>query len=214
MLPTVKRCIDVVLAGSLLLLLSPVMLLVAWQVRRRLGSPVLFSQPRVGLNDAVFRLLKFRSMTDVSDENGDPLPDHLRLPPFGQRLRATSLDELPSLWNVVRGDMSLVGPRPLLVEYLPLYSVEQARRHEVRPGITGWAQINGRNALAWERKFELDVWYVDHRGLWLDLRILWKTVAKVFFRDGIAAADSVTMPRFEGSGDGGRPSNRQTSDAG
>lgn len=193
-----KRAIDILLSSLLLLILMPVMLLVAWLVKRRLGAPVLFSQPRAGRGGAVFRLLKFRSMTDAVDAGGNPLPDHLRLPAFGQRMRATSLDELPSLWNVLRGDMSLVGPRPLLVDYLPLYSPAQARRHEVRPGVTGWAQVNGRNALAWERKFELDVWYVDHQSLRLDCRILWQTVAKVFARDGIAADDSVSMPRFEG----------------
>lgn len=199
-----KRVVDVLVSALLLLLLAPVMLLIAWLVRRRLGTPVLFSQARGGRHGTTFRLLKFRSMTSATDASGNLLPDHQRLPAFGRRLRASSLDELPSLWNVLRGDMSLVGPRPLLVDYLPLYSPQQARRHEVRPGITGWAQVNGRNALAWERKFELDVWYVDHRSLWLDLKILGLTLVKVFTRDGIAAEDSATMPRFSGS-TGARP---------
>ena len=181
-----------------LLLLAVPLALLAWQVRRKLGSPVLFTQVRPGLHGKSFRMVKFRTMTDARDASGALLPDAQRLTPFGRFLRASSLDELPELWNVLRGEMSLVGPRPLLMEYLPLYSPEQARRHEVRPGITGWAQINGRNAISWADKFALDVWYVDHRSLWLDLRILWMTVRKVLVRDGISAAGEATMPRFEG----------------
>jgi lipopolysaccharide/colanic/teichoic acid biosynthesis glycosyltransferase len=165
----------------------------------QLGTPILFRQVRPGRNGRLFKLAKFRTMTDERDASGGLLPDASRLTPFGRWLRATSLDELPSLWNVLKGDMSLVGPRPLLVEYLPLYSSEQARRHEVRPGITGWAQVNGRNALTWEQKFELDVWYVDHRSFWLDLRILLMTVRKVFVREGISAKGEATMPRFTGT---------------
>jgi lipopolysaccharide/colanic/teichoic acid biosynthesis glycosyltransferase len=170
----------------------------AWQVRRKLGNPVLFTQVRPGLHGKPFRMVKFRTMTDERDANGALLPDVQRLTPFGRFLRASSLDELPELWNVLRGEMSLVGPRPLLMEYLPLYSTQQSRRHEVRPGITGWAQVNGRNAISWADKFELDVWYVDHRSLLLDIRILWLTVRKVLVRDGISAAGEATMPRFEG----------------
>jgi lipopolysaccharide/colanic/teichoic acid biosynthesis glycosyltransferase len=164
-----------------------------------LGSPVLFKQVRPGLNGKPFKMFKFRTMTDERGPNGALLPDAQRLTSFGRYLRASSLDELPEMWNVLRGEMSLVGPRPLLMEYLPLYSPEQARRHEVRPGITGWAQVNGRNAISWVDKFALDVWYVDHRSLWLDVRILWLTLSKVFMRDGISALGEATMPRFEGS---------------
>ncbi len=174
------------------------LLTLAWQVRRKLGSPVLFTQVRPGLHGKPFRMVKFRTMTDARDASGALLPDAQRLTPFGRFLRSSSLDELPELWNVLRGEMSLVGPRPLLMEYLPLYSPEQARRHEVRPGITGWAQINGRNAISWADKFALDVWYVDHRSLFLDIRILWLTVRKVLVRDGISAAGEATMPKFEG----------------
>ncbi len=172
--------------------------LLAWRIRRKLGSPVLFIQQRPGLHGKPFRMVKFRTMTDARDAAGQLLPDAQRLTPFGCFLRASSLDELPELWNVMRGEMSLVGPRPLLMEYLPLYSPQQARRHEVRPGITGWAQVNGRNAISWADKFALDVWYVDHRSLWLDVRILWLTMRKVLVRDGISAAGEATMPRFEG----------------
>lgn len=194
-----KRLFDIVAALSGLLLLAPLLLVLWFLVRCKLGQPALFCQSRPGLRARMFKLMKFRTMTDVRDAEGRLFPDSVRLTPFGRWLRATSLDELPELWNVVRGDMSLVGPRPLLVEYLPLYSPEQARRHEVRPGITGWAQINGRNAISWEDKFRLDVWYVDHRSFLLDLRILVRTVAKVFVREGIAAAGEATMPRFTGT---------------
>jgi len=195
----VKRVIDVLLILLAAPVLLPVGLLVAWRVRRMLGSPVLFRQQRPGRDGRLFELVKFRSMRDATDADGQPLPDADRLIPFGMRLRATSLDELPALLNVLAGDMSLVGPRPLLSEYLPLYDERQARRHEVRPGITGWAQINGRNALSWEQKFAYDVWYVDHRSLLLDIRILWRTVGKVWTREDIAAEGEVTMTRFAGS---------------
>ena len=199
-----KRLLDILAASSGLLLLSPVLLLLAVCVRSRIGRPVFFRQRRPGLGGRAFEMIKFRTMTEARDDQGELLPDAERLPAFGRFLRSTSLDELPELWNVLRGDMSLVGPRPLLMEYLPLYSAEQARRHEVRPGITGWAQVNGRNALSWEEKFELDVWYVDHRSLWLDLRILWLTLSKVLRREGISAAGEVTMGRFQGSGASGQ----------
>ncbi len=193
-----KRIFDLIASSIGLLVLALPLLLLAWQVRRKLGSPVLFTQVRPGLHGKPFRMVKFRTMTDARDASGALLPDAQRLTPFGRFLRASSLDELPELWNVLRGEMSLVGPRPLLMEYLPLYSPEQARRHEVRPGITGWAQVNGRNAISWADKFALDVWYVDHRSLWLDVRILWLTVRKVMVREGISAAGEATMPRFEG----------------
>lgn len=193
-----KRLFDVIVAGSALLLLSPVLALLAWQVRRKLGAPVLFRQLRPGLEGRPFRMVKFRTMRDAVDAHGLPLADAERLTPFGRRLRSTSLDELPELWNVLKGEMSLVGPRPLMMEYLPLYSKEQARRHEVRPGITGWSQVNGRNALAWPEKFRLDVWYVDNWSLWLDLRILLLTLKKVWARDGISAAGEATMAKFTG----------------
>jgi lipopolysaccharide/colanic/teichoic acid biosynthesis glycosyltransferase len=193
-----KRFLDIVLAASGLLVLGLPLLLLTWQVRRKLGRPAFFRQVRPGLHGKPFEMVKLRSMTDARGADGQLLPDAQRLTAFGRFLRASSLDELPGLWNVLKGDMSLVGPRPLLMEYLPLYSPEQARRHEVRPGITGWAQVNGRNALGWDDKFRLDVWYVDHRSLWLDLRILWLTVRKVLVRDGISAADEATMPRFTG----------------
>ncbi|MFW3616415.1 sugar transferase [Billgrantia antri] len=193
-----KRLFDIVVSLVVLLLLAPLLLTLALLVRLRLGSPVLFRQTRPGLHGHAFEMIKFRTMRDAVDRDGKPLPDAERLTPLGQRLRASSLDELPELWNVLKGDMSLVGPRPLLMEYLPLYTTRQARRHEVRPGVTGWAQVNGRNALSWEQKFELDVWYVDHRSLWLDLRILLLTVKKVLVRDGIAHDGDVAMPRFRG----------------
>lgn len=194
-----KRLFDIVVAIIALLILWPVMLLVAMLIHVKLGSPVLFKQIRPGLQGKPFNMLKFRSMLDAIDKEGNPLPDELRLTRFGSVLRSTSLDELPGLINVLKGDMSLVGPRPLLVEYLPLYSAEQARRHEVRPGITGWAQVNGRNALSWEQKFELDVWYVDNRSVWLDIKILFLTVKKVFVREGISAEGVATMNKFTGS---------------
>jgi len=172
---------------------------IAFFVKIKLGSPVIFTQPRPGLNSNIFNMIKFRTMTNKSDLEGNLLPDSMRLTKFGKLLRSTSLDELPSLWNVLIGDMSLVGPRPLLVEYLPLYSEKQSRRHEVKPGITGWAQVNGRNAISWDEKFDLDVWYVDNQSIWLDIKILWLTVKKVIVRDGISAQGDVTMPIFRGS---------------
>lgn len=194
-----KRAFDVGVATIALLLLWPLMLACALAIRRDMGRPVLFRQTRPGLQGKPFELLKFRSMRDGTGADGLPLPDAERLTPLGARLRRLSLDELPQLINVLRGDMSLVGPRPLLMEYLPLYSPEQARRHEVRPGITGWAQVNGRNAQSWDERFRLDVWYVDHQSMALDLRILWMTVAKVLRREGISAAGEVGMPRFTGA---------------
>lgn len=194
----IKRLMDIVGAIAGLILLSPVMLVLVMLIRRRMGSPVLFRQLRPGLHGKPFEMLKFRTMRDATDRQGRPLSDAERLTPFGKKLRATSLDELPELWNVLKGEMSLVGPRPLLVEYLPLYTPEQARRHEVRPGITGWAQVNGRNAISWEEKFALDVWYVEHRSLWLDLRILAMTVLKAVRREGITAENSVSAERFTG----------------
>lgn len=193
-----KRVFDVLASAMGLLILAVPLALLAWLVRRKLGSPVLFTQVRPGLHGKPFKMVKFRTMTDARDTSGALLPDAQRLAPFGRFLRASSLDELPELWNVLRGEMSLVGPRPLLMEYLPLYSPAQARRHEVRPGITGWAQVNGRNAISWDDKFGLDVWYVDHRSLFLDIRILWLTVRKVLVRDGISAPGDATMPKFEG----------------
>jgi len=191
-----KRLFDLIAAFFALLLLALPLALLAWQVRRKLGSPVFFTQVRPGLHGKPFKMVKFRTMTSERGPDGELLPDAVRLTPFGRFLRSSSLDELPELWNVLKGDMSLVGPRPLLMEYLPLYSPAQARRHEVRPGITGWAQVNGRNAISWEDKFKLDVWYVDHRSLWLDVKILWLTVQKVLVRDGISAEGETTMPRF------------------
>lgn len=194
-----KRAFDLVLAAISVLLFALPLLVLAVLIRRRLGGPVLFRQIRPGLGGRPFEMVKFRTMTSERGPNGALLPDAQRLTDFGRFLRATSLDELPEIWNVLKGDMSFVGPRPLLVEYLPLYSAQEARRHEVRPGITGWAQVNGRNALSWQEKFRLDVWYVDHHSLALDLRILWMTVRKVFVREGISAAGEATMPPFTGS---------------
>jgi lipopolysaccharide/colanic/teichoic acid biosynthesis glycosyltransferase len=194
-----KRLFDILAAALALSLLCMPLLLVAVLVRFKLGSPVFFRQTRPGLQGKPFQMIKFRTMRDAFDAEGRALPDSERLTAFGQLLRATSLDELPELWNVLKGDMSLVGPRPLLMEYLPLYTPEQARRHEVRPGITGWAQVNGRNAISWEDKFCLDVWYVDNQCLWLDIRILLLTVKKVLIRDGISAEGHVTAEKFKGS---------------
>ncbi|HJR82831.1 MAG TPA: sugar transferase [Sphingomicrobium sp.] len=196
-----KRLLDIAVAAAGLLVLSPLIGAVALLVRAKLGRPVLFRQQRPGLRGKPFMLVKFRTMLDSSDRNGSALPDSARLTGFGRWLRSTSLDELPELWNVLKGDMSLVGPRPLLMHYLPLYSAEEARRHEVRPGLTGWAQVNGRNALSWPDKFRHDVWYVDNWSLALDLRILAASVASVLGRHGIAAADEATMPEFTGSSD-------------
>lgn len=194
-----KRAFDIVLGLGAAIILSPVMVIVAALVRWQLGSGVLFRQMRPGLDGQPFQMLKFRTMRDEGDAQGNVLPDARRLTGLGRFLRSCSLDELPELWNVLKGDMSLVGPRPLLMDYLPLYTSEQARRHEVRPGITGWAQVNGRNALSWDEKFALDVWYVDNRSFWLDLRILWLTVRKVIARDGISAEGEATMAKFTGS---------------
>lgn len=194
-----KRLFDLLVALAALIVLSPVLAITALLVRLKLGSPVIFHQPRPGLNAQLFRLHKFRTMTDERDAKGELLPDEIRLTSFGKFLRSTSLDELPELWNVLKGEMSLVGPRPLLAKYLERYSPEQFRRHEVRPGITGWAQINGRNALTWERKFEMDVWYVDHHSLWLDIKILALTVWKIIQRDGINEPGQATAQEFMGS---------------
>jgi lipopolysaccharide/colanic/teichoic acid biosynthesis glycosyltransferase len=193
-----KRLFDFLLASVAIAVFAVPIFLLAMSVRRRLGSPVFFTQIRPGLGGKLFKMIKFRTMTDACDASGGLLPDEARLTPFGKWLRSTSLDELPELLNVLRGDMSLVGPRPLLVEYLPLYTAEQARRHEVRPGITGWAQVNGRNAISWEEKFKLDVWYVDNQSLWLDIKILWHTVKKVLVREGVSADGEATMPKFTG----------------
>ena len=194
-----KRILDVAIASTALVLLSPVYALVAYKVKKNLGSPVLFRQTRPGLYGQPFEMIKFRSMKDALDTAGNPLPDSERLTPFGKMLRATSLDEMPELWNVIKGDMSIVGPRPLLMEYLPLYNSEQAKRHEVRPGITGYAQVNGRNAISWEKKFELDTWYVENQSLWLDFKIMLKTVKKVLAKDDISAEGEVTMHKFTGT---------------
>lgn len=194
-----KRSFDVLVSLFSLLALAPVIGWVSTKIANNLGRPVLFRQARPGLKGKTFEMTKFRSMRDAIDSKGNSLPDNERLTPFGIKLRSSSLDELPGLWNVLKGDMSLVGPRPLLVEYLPLYSKEQARRHDVRPGITGWAQVNGRNAISWEEKFKLDVWYVDNRSFWLDIKILFLTVKKVFVREGISADGEVTMSKFTGS---------------
>lgn len=194
-----KRLFDLSAALVGLILLSPLILVLILLIRLKLGSPVFFTQTRPGLHGKPFKMIKFRSMTDARDTDGNLLPDSIRLTAFGRFLRSTSLDELPELWNVLKGDMSLVGPRPLLMEYLPLYTSEQARRHESRPGITGWAQINGRNAISWEAKFKLDVWYVDNQSFWLDLKILVLTLKKVFVREGISAEGEATMSKFTGS---------------
>lgn len=194
-----KRLIDIAGASVGLLLLSPLVAVAAILVRWRMGSPILFAQLRPGLHGRPFRMLKLRTMLDARGTDGHLLSDAERLTVLGRSLRSTSIDELPGLWSVLRGDMSLVGPRPLLMEYLPLYSAEQARRHEVRPGLTGWAQINGRNALDWDARFALDVWYVDNRSLWLDIKILFMTLAKVLKRDGISADGEATMSKFEGT---------------
>lgn len=193
-----KRLLDIVLSVFALVLLSFPFVLLALLVRYKLGSPVFFRQLRPGLRGEVFEMVKFRTMTNDRDADGAVLSDAHRLTSFGSWLRATSLDELPELWNVVKGEMSLVGPRPLLVEYLPLYSSEQARRHEVRPGVTGWAQVNGRNAISWEEKFKLDVWYVDNQSIWLDIFILFRTFKKIITREGVNAVGDATMPKFTG----------------
>jgi lipopolysaccharide/colanic/teichoic acid biosynthesis glycosyltransferase len=195
----IKRLFDLLLASLALIASAPLLLILVLLVRWRLGRPVLFRQLRPGLHGKPFEMIKFRTMTTAVDTHGIPLPDEQRLTWLGRLLRSSSLDELPELWNVLKGEMSLVGPRPLLMEYLSLYTPEQTRRHEVRPGITGWAQVNGRNAISWEEKFQLDMWYVDHHTLWLDIRILWMTVISVFSRHGINAPGQVTMHKFSGS---------------
>lgn len=195
---TLKRFLDCLVSGVALTLLAPGLVLVAGWIFLKMGAPVLFIQERPGLGGRPFRVYKFRTMSDARDAKGQCLSDAQRLSTLGLLLRQWSVDELPQLFNVLKGDMSLIGPRPLLMEYLPLYSPVQARRHEVRPGITGWAQVNGRNAISWPDKFALDVWYVDHQSLWLDVRIFWMTLRKVLFRDGISASGEATMPKFEG----------------
>ena len=194
-----KRLLDIIIASIALILLSPLYAFVAYKVKKNLGSPVLFRQVRPGLYGKPFEMIKFRTMKDAVDEQGNPLPDSERLTPFGQMLRSTSLDEMPELWNVIKGDMSIVGPRPLLMEYLPLYSPEQAKRHDVRPGMTGHAQVNGRNAISWEEKFKLDTWYVENQSVWLDFKIMLKTVKKVLAKDDINAENDATMPKFNGN---------------
>jgi len=194
-----KRVFDVVVSLLVLVLLFPVFIFVSLLVKFNLGSPIFFRQTRPGLNGKPFQMIKFRSMLDSNDNEGNLLPNKDRLTKFGKFLRSTSLDELPELWNVLRGDMSLVGPRPLLMDYLPLYSADQARRHEVRPGVTGWAQVNGRNAISWDQKFKFDVWYVDNQSLFLDIKILFITAKKVFVREGINASKETTMTRFKGN---------------
>lgn len=194
-----KRAFDIAASTSALVVLSPVLAITAHKVKKELGSPVLFRQVRPGLHGKPFEMIKFRTMKDVTDKEGNALPDSERLTDFGKKLRASSLDELPELWNVLKGDMSLVGPRPLLMEYLPLYNAEQAKRHNVRPGVTGYAQVNGRNSLSWEDKFKLDTWYVENQSLWLDMKILLKTVKKVIIKDGISAEGEATMTKFTGT---------------
>ena len=195
-----KRLFDIVVAGASLIVLAPILLLVALLIRTKLGKPIFYRQTRPGLHGKPFEILKFRSMLEAYDENGDPLPNAQRMTSFGQFLRSASLDELPELWNILKGDMSIVGPRPLLMEYIPLYSKQQRRRHDVPPGLTGWSQINGRNAISWEEKFELDVWYVENASFLLDLKIIVMTLIKLLRRDGISHAGDVAMPRYKGPG--------------
>ena len=194
-----KRLLDIIIASIALILLSPLYAFVAYKVKKNLGSPVLFRQVRPGLDGKPFEMIKFRTMKDAVDAQGNPLPDSERLTPFGKMLRSTSLDEMPELWNVIKGDMSIVGPRPLLTEYLPLYNEEQAKRHNVRPGMTGHAQVNGRNAISWEEKFKLDTWYVENQSILLDFKIMFKTVHKVLAKDDISAEGDATMPKFTGN---------------
>ena len=194
-----KRLLDIIISLSALILLAPLYAVISYKVKKNLGSPIFFKQTRPGLQAQPFDMIKFRTMKDATDASGNLLPDSMRMTAFGKMLRSSSLDELPELWNVLKGDMSLVGPRPLLMEYVPLYNKEQTRRHEMRPGITGWAQINGRNAISWEEKFQLDVWYVDNHSIWLDLKILLLTLKKVFIKEGISADGEVTMTKFTGS---------------
>ncbi len=194
-----KRLLDIIIAFLALILLSPLYFYVAYKVKKNLGSPVLFRQVRPGLHGRPFEMIKFRTMKDAIDVNGQPLPDSERLTPFGRMLRSSSLDEMPELWNVIKGDMSIVGPRPLLMEYLPLYNEEQAKRHQVRPGMTGYAQVNGRNAISWDEKFKLDTWYVENQSIWLDFKIMLKTVKKVLAKDDISAEGEATMSKFTGN---------------
>ena len=194
-----KRFLDIIIASIALILLSPLYFYVAHKVKKNLGSPVLFRQVRPGLHGKPFEMIKFRSMKDAVDAQGNPLPDSERLTPFGKMLRSSSLDEMPELWNVIKGDMSIVGPRPLLMEYLPLYNQEQAKRHLVRPGMTGHAQVNGRNAISWEEKFKLDTWYVENQSVWLDFKIMLQTVKKVLAKDDINEAGEATMTKFTGT---------------
>ena len=197
----IKRLLDIIIASIALILLSPLYAFVAYKVKKNLGSPVLFRQVRPGLHGKPFEMIKFRTMKDAVDAQNNPLPDSERLTPFGKMLRSTSLDEMPELWNVIKGDMSVVGPRPLLTEYLPLYSAEQAKRHHVRPGMTGHAQVNGRNAIGWEEKFKLDTWYVENQSTLLDFKIMFKTVHKVLAKDDISAEGEATMTKFTGTPD-------------
>ena len=194
-----KRLFDIIASASGLIILSPVFLILAYLIRKNLGAPVFFTQERPGKDGKPFKMIKFRSMRDAVDKDGNPLPDSERLTPFGKKLRAASLDELPELWNVLKGDMSLVGPRPLLMSYLPLYNDFQFRRHEMRPGVTGWAQVNGRNAISWDEKIAYDIWYIDHFSLWFDMKILFLTIKKVFIKEGISAEGEATMPYFTGN---------------
>lgn len=194
-----KRLFDTLIASLLLCILFPILLIIGYKIKQSLGSPIMFRQQRPGLGGKPFEMMKFRSMKDALDEDGQPLPDEQRLTPFGNRLRSMSLDELPTLWNVVKGDMSLVGPRPLLMEYLPLYDAKQSRRHEVKPGVTGWAQVNGRNAISWEEKFKLDVWYVENQSIYLDIKILFLTVFKIFKKENIEHSVAEELARFKGS---------------
>ena|SRR5690554_3828779 len=196
-----KRVFDIIVSVVALILLLPVFLVVMILVRIKLGSPIFFRQVRPGKDGKPFVMIKFRTMLNAYDQKGNLLPNEHRMTKFGMMLRSTSLDELPELWNVLKGDMSIVGPRPLLMDYLDLYTPEQARRHDVRPGVTGWAQVNGRNAISWEEKFKLDVWYVENHSCWLDIKILFMTISKVFKRDGITHAGDVAMPRFKGESD-------------
>ena len=195
-----KRLLDIIIASIALILLSPLYAFVAYKVKKNLGSPVLFRQVRPGLYGKPFEMIKFRTMKDAVDEQGNPLPDSERLTPFGQMLRSTSLDEMPELWNVIKGDMSIVGPRPLLMEYLPLYSPEQAKRHDVRPGMTGHAQVNGRNTIGWDEKFAMDTWYAENHTIWLDFKIMLKTIKVVFIRENVNDESGHSMPKFKGNG--------------
>ncbi len=204
----VKRLLDIIISLIVLIVLSPVYLAVAILVRIRLGSPVVFCQERPGYRERIFKLYKFRSMTDARDEKGELLPDAVRLTPFGRMLRSTSLDELPEFWNILKGDMSFIGPRPLLVKYLPLYNEHQHRRHDVKPGLTGYAQVNGRNTISWEQKFDYDVWYVDHLSFPLDVKIVFQTVAVVLKHSDINSANDATMEAFTGT-----PPDQQNGDA-